>query len=394
MKRTVAGFGVVLALSWTAALRGQDVPPTSPPVASPPAAPVPAAPASAEPVTPTPPPAAAASSTGQSTIIQRVLIKVNGEVFTQKDLEEKQIDALQQQNKGELQGDALTTALTELMPDLLVNAVDEMLILQRGKELGYHLSDEEFKSTVDRIKSDNKMNDADFKTALTQEGLTLDGLRARLDRSYIVKTVQGKEILGHMTLTEEESRQYYDKHPDEFMKPPSVMLRELLVAVPVADTKPGQPTMFSAGLDQAARQKITSLRERALKGEAFETLVAEASDSPSKSTGGLIGPIGLSEMSTGIRDALDKMQPGDITQPFRTPRGYQLYKLESRAAAERQPFDSVRDDIAQKIGEARLDVETSKYLQTLRTQAFVEWKRPDLQQLYEKRLAERQALNR
>jgi parvulin-like peptidyl-prolyl isomerase len=94
-------------------------------------------------------------------------------------------------------------------------------------------------------------------------------------------------------------------------------------------------------------------------------------------------------MSTGIRDAIDKMQPGEITQPIRTTRGYQLYKLESRTAAERQAFDSVRDDIAQKIGEARLDVETAKYLQQLRTQAYIDWKRPDLQQLYEKKLAER-----
>jgi peptidyl-prolyl cis-trans isomerase SurA len=150
--------------------------------------------------------------------------------------------------------------------------------------------------------------------------------------------------------------------------------------------------MFSAGLDQAAREKIAALRERALKGEPFETLVAEASQSPSKPAGGLIGPINISEMSTGIRDAIDKMKPGEITQPIRTTRGYQLYKLESRTAAERQPFDAVRDEIAQKIGEARLDVETAKYLQQLRAQAYIEWKRPDLQQLYEKKLAERAKL--
>jgi peptidyl-prolyl cis-trans isomerase SurA len=379
MKRAVSGLVVVLACSWTSGVRGQDAP------AAPAAPAVPAAQAPAAPSAP-------AASSGPSTIIQRVLIKVNGEVFTQKDLEEKQIEALQQQNKGELQGDALASALSELMPDLLVNAVEEMLILQRGKELGYHLSEEEFKSTLDRIKADNKMNDADFKAALSQEGLTLDSLRTRLDRSYVIKTVQGKEILGHMNLTEEESHQYYDKHPDEFMKPPSVMLRELLVAVPVPDTKPGQPQMFSAGLDQAAREKIAALRERALKGEPFETLVAEASQSPSKPAGGLIGPINISEMSTGIRDAIDKMKPGEITQPIRTTRGYQLYKLESRTAAERQPFDAVRDEIAQKIGEARLDVETAKYLQQLRAQAYIEWKRPDLQQLYEKKLAERAKL--
>ena len=68
-----------------------------------------------------------------STVIQRVLVKVNGEVFTQKDLEDKQIEALQQQNKGDLQGERADQGASDLMPDLLVSAVDEMLILQRGK---------------------------------------------------------------------------------------------------------------------------------------------------------------------------------------------------------------------------------------------------------------------
>src|SRR5262249_1768949 len=99
--------------------------------------------------------------------------------------------------------------------------------------------------------------------------------------------------------------------------------------------------------------------------------------------------INVTEMATGIRDAIDKLKPGELTPAIRTTRGYQIFKLESRTTSERQPFDSVRDDIAQKIGEARLDGETTKYLQQLRTQAYIEWKRPDLREIYDKRLAEK-----
>lgn len=335
------------------------------------------------------PSAQTAASSSAGTIIQRVLVKVNGEVFTQKELEEKQIEALQQENKGNLQGAALNQALTEMLPDLLVNAIDDVLLLQRGKELGFHLSDEQFNDSIETIKKDNKMTDAELNAALAQEGLTRQTLRARLDRNYIIRTVQQREVMGHMNLTEEELRQYYDKHPDEFVKPASVTLRELLVAVPAQEGRGGQPQLFAPGADQQAREKIAALRERALAGEDFEKLIAEASDSPTKSSGGIIGPIVVTEMATGIRDAIDKLQPGEITQPIRTTRGYQVFKLESRTAAVPQPFEAVKDDLAQKVGEARLDVETQKYLQTLRTQAIIDWKRTDLQQMYEKRLAER-----
>lgn len=326
-----------------------------------------------------------------SNIIQRVLVKVNGEFFTQKELEEKQIDKLQEDGKAALQGEALEKAVTDIMPDLLVTAVDEMLLLQRGKELAFRMSEEQFKELVDNIKKDNQMNDDQLKAALAQENLTLENLRTKLDRNFIIRQVQQREILGRMTVTDEELRQYYGKHPDEFVKPATVMLRELLVAVAAETGRGGQPQLFGGAqnADARAREKVDALRERAAKGDDFEKLIAEASDSPTKSSGGVIGPIIVTEMATGIREAIDKMQPGEITQPIRTTRGYQMFKLESRTNEEPQAFDDVRDMIAQKVGESRLDVETNKYLKTLREQAIVEWKRADLQQMYEKRLAER-----
>lgn len=330
-----------------------------------------------------------AAQNAGSNIIQRVLVKVNGEFFTQKELEEKQIEKLQDAGKATLQGEALAQAVTDIMPDLIVTAVDEILLLQRGRELAFHLSDDQFKDMVEVIKKDNNLSDADLKSALAQEGLTLDGLRIKLERSYVIQQVQRREILGRMTITDEELKQYYGKHPDEFVKPATVMLRELLVAVPAQDTRPGQTTFLTQNADARAREKVDALRERATMGEDFEKLIAEASDSPTKATGGAIGPVVVTEMATGIRDAIDRIQPGDITPPIRTTRGYQLFKLESRTKAEPQPFDAVRDEIAQKVGESRLDVETGKYLKTLREQAILEWRRADLQQMYEKRLAEK-----
>jgi len=341
----------------------------------------PAAPRTPAPSTPAP----TAPAQGPSTIIQRVLVKVNGEIFTQKELEQRQIGVLRDQGKTT----ATPQDIEAVTPDILVGAVDEMLIVQRGKELGFHATDQQFKDYIERIKADNKLTDAEFKVAMSQEGLSLESLRENFEKQVIIKGVQEREILSHLNLTEEEARQYYEKHPDEFMKPATVMMREILVTVPAdtASAQGGQP-IFNAGVEEAAKQKIMAARERALAAEDFAKIVAEVSDAPSKSTGGLIGPINVSEMSTGIRDVVDKMKPGEITQPIRTTRGFQLFKLESRTAAEREAFQNVREQIAQRIGEERLDVETKKYLATLRTQALIEWKRDDLRQMYEKRIAE------
>jgi peptidyl-prolyl cis-trans isomerase SurA len=331
----------------------------------------------------------------QGTIIQRIIVKVNGEPFTQKDLEDRQITLLQRSGREKLQGAELTAALTEMIPEMLVKAVDDLLLLQRGRELNYHMTNEVFDGMIAEIKQGQNLTDAQFAAALKEEGLTLDALRKRLEPEYIITQVQRNEVLGQLRLTEQELRQYYNDHPDEFMKPPAVTVRELLVAVaaPPAPGRSGQMTFApsTAGADQAAAQKAAELRQRAVGGEDFTKLVTEASDSPTKANGGLIGPINTTELAEGIRAELDKLQPGDITAPLKTSRGYQLIKLETRTVSAKQAFEDVRDSIEQKVGEGRLDAEILKYLRTVRTQALLDWKRDDLRLMYEKRLEERSA---
>ncbi len=333
----------------------------------------------------------------QSEIIQRVLVKVNGDIYTQTDLQEAQVEALREKlNRNalsiqDLQNDAtLKPALEQVTPLILVNAVDELLIVQKGRDLGYHMTDEQFQDSVNQLKKDYKLDDAGFLDALKQQGTTLAEFHDQLNRQYIVRQVQQQEIMGHMSLTEEEARQYYDAHHDEFMTTPTVMLRELLVAVPVM-TGAGAQSMFSAGADQTARQKIQALRARAENGEDFAKLVGEASEAPSKSKGGLVGPVNLSDLAAGIRDALTPLKAGEITQPIRTTRGYQIFQLVSRTTPTLQPFADVRDAIAQKVYQERLAGAMTKYLAQLRADALIEWKRDDLRQMYEKELANEQA---
>ena len=69
--------------------------------------------------------------------------------------------------------DQLKQAIAEVTPALIVDAVDELLLLQRGKDLKYSLSDEQFKNIVDQIRKENKLEDDQaFQNALKQEGMT------------------------------------------------------------------------------------------------------------------------------------------------------------------------------------------------------------------------------
>src|SRR6478735_10487650 len=180
----------------------------------------------------------ASVATMRAEIIEQILVKVNGEIFTKSDLEQRQVAALRQKGQAlDLKSDPnnvqLRKALDEITPQIMVDAVDEMLIVQRGKELGYKLSDEQFKSVVDNIRKENKIeSDEQFQAALKAENMTMADLRRNLERSMIAQKVQQNEVLSKIGVTDEEAKKYYDAHLKEFTTSPTVTLREILVAIP------------------------------------------------------------------------------------------------------------------------------------------------------------------
>lgn len=328
----------------------------------------------------------------QGVILEQVLVKVNGEIFTKTDLEQRQITALREGNRqvnspGDLKSDAtLKAALVELTPGLIVDAIDELLMVQRGKELGLQPNSTQLKDTVDRIKKQNNITtDAQFRTALTQSGMSYEEFEKNLEKEYIKARVQQQEIMTKIQLTEEESKEYYRTHTKEFEKPASISIRDIFIAVPTS-VQGGQAVTNVAADDETAR-KIADVRARILKGEDFTKLVAEVSESPSKANGGLIGPINISELAPQVHELLDKMKVGEVSEPIHTQTGYQLIKLETRTAPTPEPFESVRDDIANRIGSSRLEAEQKKYIDRLRAQAIIEWKNDELKKLYDQKMA-------
>jgi parvulin-like peptidyl-prolyl isomerase len=97
--------------------------------------------------------------------------------------------------------------------------------------------------------------------------------------------------------------------------------------------------------------------------------------------------VNRSELAPSLVQLLEELKPGEITKPIRTPRGYQLIKLESATDDSVQPFEQVRDLIAEKVYNEKRRGELAKYLRRLRAQAIIEWKNEELRKMYEQRLA-------
>src|SRR4029434_1965784 len=194
-------------------------------------------------------------------ILEQVLVKVNGEIITKTEFEARQVAELR--NRPELanasQGAELQKAVAEITPDLILTAVDELLMVQRGRESGYALGDQQCAQILENIKTSNNLQDeTKFQEALKQEGLTMADLRRNLERQMLVSRVQRAEILDKISVTDEEARAFYDAHRQEFTSPSEVTLREILIEVKNSDRG------VNVAEDDTAREQAQEIRKRLL----------------------------------------------------------------------------------------------------------------------------------
>src|SRR5262249_31955826 len=144
---------------------------------------------------------------------------------------------------------------------------------------------------------------------------------------------------------------------------------------------------FNAAADETARDKANAVHDRLAKGEDFAKVAAEVSDSPSKANGGLLCDVEIDDLNADVPPTIEALESGESSAPLRPPRGYQILKLDARAAAEPKPYDEVKDAIFNDIYQSRVDVERAKYLDKVRASALIEWKDETLKKMYETEMA-------
>ena len=167
-------------------------------------------------------------------VIERVLVKVNGEIITQSNLEDRQVAAIRARGVQPSTNAELFQLINEVTPEAIATMVEELLLVDRGRELGYQLSESQFREFLDNLKTENGFEtDEEFEATLEQqEGMTLQDFRRLVERQMLASQVQQVAILNRVSITDVEAREYYESHLDEFTAPATATLREILIAIP------------------------------------------------------------------------------------------------------------------------------------------------------------------
>lgn len=123
-----------------------------------------------------------------------------------------------------------------------------------------------------------------------------------------------------------------------------------------------------------AHDKLARIRERVVSGEDFSKLAKASSDDPgSASEGGNLGWVNPGTMVPEFEEAMDKLQPGEISQPFESQFGWHIVQVLSRR--QHDNTDSyLKNQARQLIYKRKVAEETQHWLRRLRDEAYVEYR--------------------
>ncbi|MFA7061120.1 MAG: peptidylprolyl isomerase [Pedobacter sp.] len=203
----------------------------------------------------------------------------------------------------------------------------------------------------------------DFVKAIKELEMDETQLRDYTRRDLIITNFIEQTIVPKVTVTEEESRKFYDQNPDKFIRPATVRASHILLGI---DAK------ASAEDKKKAREKAEKLRKDLAGGADFAVLAKENSTCPSSQQGGDLGFFGKGQMVPAFEQVAFALKPGEVSDVVETQFGYHIIKLMEKKAAETVAFKDARPRIEEFLKGQKISAAVNAYLTEAKKKATVE----------------------
>ena len=229
-----------------------------------------------------------------------------------------------------------------------------------------------------------------LENMVRNELLAQEAIRQGYDKSPAVreqtKRAMIQELIKHQLdsklagtdIPEEELKKFYDAHLDDFVAAGITSAEDLRARVfhiflPAKDARERAEAKKKA----AALLKDIDAREKKGEVNAFQSAaIKESKDALSAPLGGDLRFLSKDELTKAYNAelanaAFELKNPGDKTQPFDTPAGVELVKLQVKTVAMNRSFEESKEPIRQRMARERRSRDYDEWVKKLREKTKV-----------------------
>ena len=201
---------------------------------------------------------------------------------------------------------------------VLERLIIENIQLQIGERSGIRIGDEELNDAMGSIAQRNGMSLAQFQTALARDGLSYEEARDQVRREMIISRVRQRRVAERIQVTDQEVQNFLASDLGRMQLSEEFHLANILIPLPDGS---------SSETIQAAERQAREVYQQLRQGADFAQLAITRSASETALEGGDMGWRKAAQLPAPFDSTISSLQPGDITEPLRTPGGFIILKL-------------------------------------------------------------------
>jgi len=292
--------------------------------------------------------------------VDRIAAIVNGEIITTSDLQ----SAAARARLGLLtlapDGSPSRRPISE--QEVLGELIDQKLQLQLARKRGITVEPDEIEKAVEDVKQKNGLTtDEALQKALKEEHSSLDQYKNGLKDQILILKLVNREVRSGVILSDRDIRAYYEEHPERFRTPPQYHLHQIFISLAKSD-----PSTF----DQTVQNAADQLKN----GAEFQALVKQYSEGSGPNSDGDLGNLKADQMLPEVRQAIERLKPGEVSEPIKTAVGAHIFRLDEILPPKVRPIEEVRPEIQELLYQERSAEIYEKWLKDLRASAQVDVK--------------------
>jgi peptidyl-prolyl cis-trans isomerase SurA len=257
--------------------------------------------------------------------LDRVVAIVNDGVVLQSQLD----------NQSRLIMGRLREQGTQLPPaDVIRQQVLERLVLQevqvqRAQRLGVQVSDEMLNEALRDVARRNGLPFEQMPLALEAQGIDYVSYREEMRREITLSLLRQRDVIPRIHVSPRELDSALERQAGQADQNTEYDVSHILLSLPE-----------SATADQIEKVELLArdIHARARGGEDFGQLALAYSNAQSALERGKLGWRRMGQLPQFIAEMVVKMQPGDVSEPARTPTGFHIVRLDETRGGDSGPL--------------------------------------------------------
>ncbi len=234
---------------------------------------------------------------------------------------------------------------SEVMAALFEQFVEEQLLLRAADDAGIRADPDVVAERMAALRSVPLADNSGATEAKTEGGPNDDAVAENLEKQVRIERLVSAEALAAVEIDEDEVAAYYESHRDEFVRPETVDVSQILV-----DTE-----------ERAQQLRKTILARKT----SFEDAAREDSQGPEASRGGNMGAFARGELPPSFDAEVFALAPGAISEVVATDFGFHLFRVNSRTEEEPLSLEEVKEAVRVELLREKSEDAMKRYVAEL-----------------------------